>query len=331
MRLSWPALLSGLLLIGCSGGPTVVATSAGVGDLFFLDAQKGWMVGEDVKQKKPLVASTLDGGKSWQLQRFEEGPSILVGVAFENVDKGRIYGTHSSAYHTEDGGKTWQRDKALGDANDYSFFRGTHCVSLNGFGTSRHRGVVCFREDPQEQHFQQETRAGWIFHGRRVQVVDRDDCWLTSDTMIFSTHDLGKSWQHFPIPETQSGSTVVNAITASFFLDTQKGWLILEDGTVLRSQDGFATHETLGSQGLKGSRPNQVHFLDSQRGVAIAGPGDLYKQPQILVTSDGGEHWTPKKSLPEGNWGQLFVLDSLHAWVAGTTSAGLVVLPFKPF
>ncbi|MBI3924136.1 MAG: hypothetical protein HY319_01220, partial [Armatimonadetes bacterium] len=73
-----------VLLAGCtgSGGPIQVMEGLGqAGDLFFLDSQHGWVVGEDTNAKKGLIAASSDGGRSWELTRVDTEGTLL-GVAF---------------------------------------------------------------------------------------------------------------------------------------------------------------------------------------------------------------------------------------------------------
>ena len=59
-------------------------------DVDFLDANNGWIVGNDG------VARTLDGGQTWETFVMPHGQSFLYGAAyFSNIDKGWLVGSLS--------------------------------------------------------------------------------------------------------------------------------------------------------------------------------------------------------------------------------------------
>jgi photosystem II stability/assembly factor-like uncharacterized protein len=84
-------------------------------DVFFLDAERGWAVGD-----RGVIWHTADGGKSWELQQ-SGATARLESVQFLDADHGWAVGGTSDPYthtgrglllSTSDGGRTWKPSKA---------------------------------------------------------------------------------------------------------------------------------------------------------------------------------------------------------------------------
>src|SRR5690554_4151490 len=86
---------------------------SGQGDVFFLDAMRGWIAGG-----KGTVAATNDGGASWQMaNNGVSSSSTCQTIWFTEELKGWIGG--SDLYQTSDGGKTWvKRDDVQFNPNE---------------------------------------------------------------------------------------------------------------------------------------------------------------------------------------------------------------------
>lgn len=116
-----------------------------------------------------------------------------------------------------------------------------------------------------------------------VQFVDANTGWAVGSAgTILHTTDGGLTWQ------MQSGAVSVD-LYGLFFLDDQKGWIGLPDG-VLRTTDGGSTWVKTGTGVTVQVR--DLQFFDANNGV-LASKGDDPGDGEILLTSDGGETWTP--------------------------------------
>ena len=85
-------------------------------DVHFTSKQRGWAVG-----MSGTILSTLDGGANWHLASISKSYSsfLLDAVTFVTADKGwavgldlRSLGMDGLILHTENGGKTWQRQES---------------------------------------------------------------------------------------------------------------------------------------------------------------------------------------------------------------------------
>lgn len=71
--------------------------------VFFVDGQRGWVVGHD----ETILRST-DGGESWSLAHYApEKQQPLLDVWFRDAHHGLAVGAYGTIYRTDDGGLNW--------------------------------------------------------------------------------------------------------------------------------------------------------------------------------------------------------------------------------
>jgi photosystem II stability/assembly factor-like uncharacterized protein len=308
------------------------ARGGAVHDLTFIDDRTGWAVGGT--DDGVFFAATQDGGRRWTVTEIspEASPAYakgqLAAVAFQDAKNGRAYGSHALAFATADGGKSWARVPAPGDARDYAYGHGLHCVVLGSVGFSRASGFHTFRDDPQRALKRAKSPDGRIFHAFQVQIAGPNLLWAFEATAVHRSRDGGDRWETIELPETQEMSTVVDRLVSAYFLSETMGWMALEKGRLLFTEDGGATRRDLRPTGL--TLPSgPMHFFNPREGLMLARDVDAGKG-SIFVTSDGGTTWKEGLTLGSGDWSSLFVLDPDHAWVAGRTDPHAVVRSFSP-
>ena len=141
----------------------------------------------------------------------------------------------------------------------------------------------------------------------QIQFVDWNNGWLLGEmarkeddlveTVFLSTTNGGRSWTKKSLPNIQS----------FWFTDTQSGWAVGKNATILQTSDGgnewkpYADAEKLLGLPVESSNYNfgfsEIFFLDAQRGWLI---GNFYGRAAthiggLFVTNDGGASW---KRLP---------------------------------
>lgn len=107
----------------------------------------------------------------------------------------------------------------------------------------------------------------------------------------------------------QQYSGTMNRLRGVFFLDSNLGWIVGVNGTILRTTDGGNTwtpQESGTSYDLRG-----VTFVDLATGWAVGDVGT------ILHTTDGGVNWTPQDSVGINSLTALSFVDSATGWVVG--------------
>jgi photosystem II stability/assembly factor-like uncharacterized protein len=137
----------------------------------------------------------------------------------------------------------------------------------------------------------------------QIQFIDWNTGWLLGEqtrkddelveTVVLSTTNGGRSWTKKALPNIQS----------IWFTDTQKGWAVGKNATILQTFDGgnewkpYADAEKLIGLPVESSNYNfgfrEVFFLDAQNGWLI---GNFYGRAVtniggLFATNDGGATW----------------------------------------
>ncbi len=74
-------------------------------DVYFIDENIGWAVGELLNNETGIIYKTLNGGNTWnETEMFEKS---LNGVFFVNPNYGWVVGDYGNIRYTTDGGETW--------------------------------------------------------------------------------------------------------------------------------------------------------------------------------------------------------------------------------
>jgi len=149
--------------------------------------------------------------------------------------------------------------------------------------------------------------------------------WAIGDRgVIWQTVDGGRHWRLQPVE-------VKCRLTSIDFADARHGWIAggwtepftgVSRGVLLRSADG-GKHwhpESLGSL----PRLHRIHFFDADRGAAIGDPSPLYPSG-VLITDDGGHHWTPLPAEQPRHWVCGDFLDPGTGALAGENATLAVV------
>jgi photosystem II stability/assembly factor-like uncharacterized protein/cell division septation protein DedD len=186
----------------------------GFRDVFFLDAQHGWLIGNFYGRAKSNIGGlfvTTDGGATWKRvpmtvqTKFSSGrftPGTLFSVHFTEPNIGTVTGEMFDnderfffSLHTRDGGKSWEQYRTPS--------RAAHSTQFL---------------DP----VQGWTAASAPREGGADAVV--------YDTTLMRTDNGGASWRYDFVAR---GSR----IRGVFFLSANKGWAVGDRGMILRYED----------------------------------------------------------------------------------------------
>lgn len=120
-----------------------------------------------------------------------------------------------------------------------------------------------------------------------------------------------------PKPEPAKKPLQQRNLWAVYFTDSQHGWAVGEQGTLLSSSDGGAYWQEQDSHTQESLRA--IFFLpDGLRGW-VAGDGGT-----ILATLDGGKSWQTQHDGSEVLVALLFQADGLHGWAFSFNGSALV-------
>jgi photosystem II stability/assembly factor-like uncharacterized protein len=118
-------------------------------------------------------------------------------------------------------------------------------------------------------------------------------------TRIFGTSDGGRTWTAAqPAPTVTNGSPAFAAISSRTWIATGTA-----TDTLVRTDDGGRTWQTIVAAGLHGGPVSWLGFRDPTHGAAIIWLGDSPVSNGLVVTSDGGHTWvrapfTPSPTAP---------------------------------
>ena len=132
--------------------------------------------------------------------------------------------------------------------------------------------------------------------------------------MLLTSSDQGKTWTQRTIKEREGSDLFQDRdlYAIRFAPGGKVGWIVGEDGIVMKSDDGGATWTRQDS----GSKKNlfNVFAADDQQVVAIGADGT------ILRTADGGSHWQSVKSPKNVSLFGIIFLDKNTGYAVGEFS-----------
>ena len=122
----------------------------------------------------------------------------------------------------------------------------------------------------------------------RISIVDTDSVVVSGGCLVRRSDDAGTTFRR--VPWTASDARCASPVAATEFLANETGYLLLADGSVLRTTDGGHTWARRTavpgtSAAGEGSAPTDIAFTTPADGVAATAQGRLYR------TTDGGESW----------------------------------------
>ncbi|MDP6447100.1 MAG: YCF48-related protein, partial [Pirellulaceae bacterium] len=313
-------------LVCCLVGPTLWAappealtsmeSDARLNDVFFLNAERGWAVGD-----RGVIWSTSDGGATWSRQRADIRCQ-LYSVFFVDEERGWAVGGWVQPYswtsrgvvlRTNDGGRSWVRDQrtTLPALKRVVFFDRLVGWALGDSSSMYPAGVFRTRDGGQSWRTvpsgaTRRLLAGDFASPRRGVVAGRDGgLHLVLDREITSTRT----------PDV--GERSLRSVRLS---SAGHGWLVGDGGLLLRTDDGGASWVT------PEARPRRSADHIDFSALAISGdtcwvagsPG-----AEIHRTRDGGRSWSTHPTGQTLPINSIFFFDSLRGWAVG--ALGLVM------
>jgi|GEM_PF-738691 len=333
-------IFSGLVLLtlGAGCGPADpedpwqiirLDTDAEFRDIFFLDADNGWMVGAvDLSVPGGILARTTDGGLTWKYRTGVAGKRSrthsvdLNAVHFTDLDHGIIAAEAGTILRTEDGGETWKKVPPTGPVyaqnKDISFVD-----SMNGWIIGR-QGVLRTEDGGASWEIVNEDRD---LTGNAIQFLDLDHGWVVGKFGdVRRTEDRGETWKTVSAAgnlEGKSGDDKPN-FQGLHFIDENHGWLVgyRREMPALDQFDYGLIYHT-GNGGKTWTKQldqidillRDIRFIDKKTGWAV-GYNVKDGTSSVLATTNGGSRWEIQKSVPGEKLLALFALDET-VWAVG--------------
>lgn len=235
----------------------------------------GWAVGHD-----GLILNTLDGARSWQIQRDKRPASSrstdaqpapvappLLDVWFADERNGWAIGAFGTLLHTDDGGEQWQDVSARIDNAAESHYYGIAGDASGRLFIAGESGGL-YRSFDAGQHWQQLTSLyegswfGLLYQARSGLLLA-----FGLQGRIYRSTDFGDSWSRVPNDHKLS---LAGGATGPL----NRMVLVGGVGTVLDSDDGglsFGQHML----------PERLHLsaavFDSHGQLHVAGQGGVHR------------------------------------------------------
>jgi len=146
-----------------------------------------------------------------------------------------------------------------------------------------------------------------------VQAIDGDSVFAGGGCVARRSDDGGTTFKRLAFTPVESSCR--EQLAAGWFVSQTTGYLVLTDGTVLRTDndgDTFAQRNPLPGTRAQGGTalPTDVVFLSDQAGLAATSDGHVYR------TVDGASSWTLVSTTTRAVRSLTFV-DALHGVAAG--------------
>lgn len=268
-------------------------------DVFFIDAQTGWIVNRDGKIKK-----TTDGGASWATYTAPDYPD-LHGVHFVNTQTGWAVAWGGKIVKTTDGGVTWATQNSGITKNLFSCF---FTDEQTGWVVGENRTIL------------KTTNGGanWTIQTSGSSVTP----WYTDVYFINAQTGWAVSHEGDCSRTTDGGNTwITTKVGAGFehveikFFNASTGWITCYDfndggiNEMFKTTDGGSTWTpySVGIPGYTGFMSSS--FTDENHGWAYsaAGAGSFFKYNALLTSQQNSNIITLNTAtsiytLKSGNW-----------------------------
>jgi photosystem II stability/assembly factor-like uncharacterized protein len=294
-----------------------LGTDAVFRDMFFTDANNGWIAGGGHNVDGGILGRTDDGGLTWRfrsgLVRTTKRQHLfhLNAVWFVDQRNGVVLGSGGVILRTIDGGDHWHEvrrgPRVSSHLFDVHFVDARHGWAVGNAGVIRtvDGGAQWTPASAPDAENGDPSGFGIHFLDRRHGIV------VGSASRIHRTTDGGATWTRVSDRPT-SGRPDLRAV---HFPDRDHGWAVGENGAILHSADGGRTWSH--QRSLTTVYLTDVRFVDGSRGWTIGFERDDGTST-VLYTADGGTTWERQFRVEREELHALFFADERHGWAVGT-------------
>ncbi len=294
-------------------------TTDNLRDIYFLNANTGWAVGEG-----GTILKTTNGGTTWVTQKIISN-AFLIGCYFVDSNTGWVSGD-AGVFKTTDGGATWSPQTGPYGLTKVYFNDKNNGWTVGGRdGSTPYIGDIFKTTDGGITWTQKTNNTNWArFYG--IQFVDANTGWAFAEVnnTLLKTTNGGGDWQ---LQQSFGSSFNIQSI---YFLDQNTGFMGGNDGSkgyLQKTVDGGG-HWINKTPNLQYG-PEYIKFFDAQNGIS-AGQGRSGDMA-MLNTTDGGETWTIiTTTFPQGFTGSGlnagYFVDKNTGWTVGN---GGIILKYN--
>ncbi len=274
-------------------------------DVYFLDANNGWMV-----DNRGSIHHTTNGGTKWVNQR-EGATCTLNDICFIDKKHGWAVGGDRDEFQrigkilqTVDGGESWSAlDFPIEHILNRIYFYGTE----NGWAVGE--GVVCRTTDGGNTWTQQTGDANLT----DISFIDAKNGWVSSGNAILRTTNGGRTWYKQAMDITNRKYAAIE------FTDVNTGWVVADSGIILCTTNGGMTW----NRQISGTSLQlcNIKFIDQNIGWITGGVSgyDMKKDVTtviavVLHTTDGGKSWAIIANNAASIFTAVTFIDTSEGW-----------------
>ena len=255
------------------------------------------------------IIKTTNGGTNWTIiKRMDDGQisSLLSSVFFIDIDNGWVVGEDGIILKTNDGG-----------SNFFSQKKGTEEILTSVFFTSINNGwtigtgrTILKTVNGGTTWIPQSSGTSYDFSS--IFFVENNLGWATSGSFssgyqILKTTNGGIEWI--------SCKYIPEVLESIYFVDTNNGWVVGDDGFIANTTDAGINWNTQRSGRTKEDLES-VYFVNSNIGWAV-GIDWNNSSNVILKTENGGISWIDQSCGGTNSLHSVFFIDENNGWAVG--------------
>ncbi len=248
--------------------------------IHFIDEQNGF-IAAGKKYSNGVLFVTSDGGLNWDSIGLN-ADKLLRDIKFLSSDNGFVCGDQSRFFKTEDGGDNWnqiqvQTQPIWTNLHAFDFDVDSKIIGVGGEGFGFGMQVI------SKDGFQTWEYEALDFELVDIQFISSETAIAVGYGVIVKTEDLGANWQ---IADVEG-----DFFTSLYFIDEQTGYVVGDQGSILKSED--AGNSWISLRSANNLIQERQHFQT----VKFAGLNEGY------IAGDNGVVW---RSLDQGvNWEKI--------------------------
>jgi photosystem II stability/assembly factor-like uncharacterized protein len=232
--------------------------------------------------------------------------AVFVGALF--VQALVVTGSAAGAVSVGHSGWTWGNPSPQGNEIRGLEFVGDRGYAAGAFGT-------LLRTDDAGSNWT-GLSTGLTQNLTRLRVIDTDSLVLAAGCALRRSDDAGQTFSR--LPWTASDLRCASGIASLHFPSSEVGYIVVQNGTVLRTVDGgqtwtrkTAVPDTNATGGS--TQPTDIFFTAPDTGLATTSGGRIYR------TTDGGNSWTLVTFVEHTQLNGVYFFDSSTGYAVGNS------------
>jgi photosystem II stability/assembly factor-like uncharacterized protein len=271
-------------------------------DVCFVDASRGWAVGDAGK-----LLVTRDGGTTWEPQSSPTREDLR-GVFFLDENRGWAVGGAETVIATENGGRQWRVQVTSPGS---SLALNAIAMGPNGFGWAGGTGgLLLSTENAGGMWLIEDAGTTGEIHG--IFMHDPSTCWMVGNGVFRRTVD-GYEWTAMSRPSGVSAD-----LRDIWFISATQGFAAGANGTLLKTING-GTNWSKVSLTATTAVLNAIEFATPQTGWIVGAGGT------IRVTRNGGLQWSAVTNPATGDLLGLSCVSGNDRLAAAVGAAGVTL------